>query len=50
MGDIGPVEYVVIAFPGNRFKGEIVPAIAELETTASSTSSTSSSSRRTPTG
>ncbi|HEV2893913.1 MAG TPA: DUF6325 family protein [Actinomycetota bacterium] len=31
MGDIGPVEYVVIAFPGNRFKGEIVPAIAELE-------------------
>jgi uncharacterized membrane protein len=30
MVDIGPVEYVVIAFPGNRFKGEIVPAIAEL--------------------
>jgi hypothetical protein len=27
MGGIGPVEYVVIAFPGNRFKGEIVPAI-----------------------
>ena len=24
MGDIGPVEYVVIAFPGNRFKDEIV--------------------------
>jgi uncharacterized membrane protein len=31
MGGIGPVEYVVIAFPGNRFKGEIVPAIKELE-------------------
>jgi uncharacterized membrane protein len=30
MVDIGPVEYVVIGFPGNRFKGEIVPAIAEL--------------------
>ena len=27
---MGPVEYVVIAFPGNRFKGEIVPAVAEL--------------------
>lgn len=26
----GPVEYVVIGFQGNRFKGEIVPAIAEL--------------------
>ena len=31
MGEIGPVEYVVIGFPGNRFKGEIVPAIKELE-------------------
>jgi uncharacterized membrane protein len=30
MASMGPVEYVVIAFPGNRFKGEIVPAIAEL--------------------
>ena len=30
MVNIGPVEYVVIGFPGNRFKGEIVPAIAEL--------------------
>ena len=27
---MGPVEYVVIGFPGNRFKGEIVPALAEL--------------------
>ena len=26
MADIGPVEYAVIAFPGNQFKGEIVPA------------------------
>jgi Family of unknown function (DUF6325) len=30
MASMGPVEYVVIGFPGNRFKGEIVPAIAEL--------------------
>jgi Family of unknown function (DUF6325) len=30
MASIGPVEYVVIEFPGNRFKGEIVPALAEL--------------------
>ena len=27
---IGPVEYLIVAFPGNRFKGEIVPALAEL--------------------
>ena len=30
MANVGPVEYVVIAFPGNRFRGEIVPAVAEL--------------------
>ncbi|MFJ9944848.1 DUF6325 family protein [Streptomyces erythrochromogenes] len=28
--DIGPVEYVVIAFPGNRFRGEIAPEIKAL--------------------
>jgi uncharacterized membrane protein len=27
---IGPVEYGVIAFPGNKFKGEIAPALEEL--------------------
>jgi len=27
---IGPVEYAVFAFPGNRFTGEIAPALAEL--------------------
>jgi hypothetical protein len=27
---LGPVEYVVIEFPGNRFSGEIAPALAEL--------------------
>jgi uncharacterized membrane protein len=30
VASMGPVEYVVIGFPGNRFKGEIVPAVAEL--------------------
>jgi uncharacterized membrane protein len=30
MDDIGPVEYLVVAFPGSRFKGEIAPALAEL--------------------
>ena len=26
---IGPVEYMVVAVPGNQFKGEVLPAIAE---------------------
>jgi uncharacterized membrane protein len=30
MRAIAPVEYVVIAFPGNQFNGEIAPAIARL--------------------
>jgi hypothetical protein len=30
MEEIGPVDYAVIAFPGNQFKGEIGPAIADL--------------------
>ncbi len=28
--DIGPVEYIVVGFPGNQFKGEIAPALADL--------------------
>ena len=27
---IGPVEYMIVEFPGNQFKGEIVPALKEL--------------------
>src|SRR3990172_9388256 len=27
---IGPVEYMIVGFPGNKFKGEIAPALAEL--------------------
>jgi Family of unknown function (DUF6325) len=30
MRSIAPVEYVVIAFPGNQFTGGIAPAIADL--------------------
>lgn len=28
--DIGPVEILVVSFPGNQFTGEIAPALAEL--------------------
>jgi hypothetical protein len=27
---IGPVEYMIVAFPGNQFKGEILPALEDL--------------------
>jgi hypothetical protein len=30
MEEIGPVDYAIIAFPGNRFRGEIAPALGEL--------------------
>jgi hypothetical protein len=30
MTDIGPVEYMIVSFPGNRFTGEIAPALAKL--------------------
>ena len=30
MEEIGPVDYALIVFPGNRFRGEIAPAIADL--------------------
>jgi uncharacterized membrane protein len=30
MDEIGPVDYAVIAFPGNEFTGEIVPALSDL--------------------
>jgi hypothetical protein len=30
MAEIGPVDYMIVAFPGNRFKGEIAPALADL--------------------
>ena len=30
MDEIGPVDYAIVAFPGNKFRGEIAPAIADL--------------------
>jgi hypothetical protein len=27
---IGPVEYMIVGFPGNQFNGEIAPALADL--------------------
>jgi hypothetical protein len=30
MDEIGPVDYAIIAFPGNRFRGEIGPALSDL--------------------
>ena len=27
---IGPVEFIIIQFPGNQFKGEIIPALSDL--------------------
>ena len=30
MDEIGPVDYAAFAFPGNEFKGEITPALADL--------------------
>jgi uncharacterized membrane protein len=28
--ELGPVDYMIVAFPGNQFKGEIAPALADL--------------------
>jgi uncharacterized membrane protein len=30
MEEIGPVDYAIIVFPGNRFRGEIAPALGDL--------------------
>ena len=30
MTEIGPVEYMIVSFPGNQFTGEIAPALAKL--------------------
>jgi len=27
---IGPIEYIIVGFPGNQFNGEIAPALADL--------------------
>jgi hypothetical protein len=28
--EVGPVRYLIVAFPGNRFTGQIAPALADL--------------------
>ncbi|MGH3082215.1 MAG: DUF6325 family protein [Gaiellaceae bacterium] len=28
--ELGPVDYMIVAFPGNQFKGEIAPALSDL--------------------
>ena len=30
MDELGPVDWIVVEFPGSRFKGEIAPALGEL--------------------
>ena len=30
MEEIGPVDYAIVAFSGNKFRGEIAPALADL--------------------
>lgn len=30
LGDVGPVDLVVVKFPGNKFRGEIAPALMDL--------------------
>ena len=30
MTEIGPVDYLIVGFPGNKFRGEIAPALADL--------------------
>jgi hypothetical protein len=30
MEQIGPVDYVIVGFPGNKFRGDIAPALADL--------------------
>lgn len=30
MAEIGPLEYIIVGFEGNRFTGEITPALADL--------------------
>ena len=30
MTELAPVDYMIVAFPGNQFRGEIAPALADL--------------------
>lgn len=37
---VGPVDYIAIAFPGNKFSGAIIPEIKRLQDLGRSASST----------
>jgi len=41
--DIGPIDYLVVEFPGSKMTGEGLPLLVDLVDRASSGSSTSSS-------
>jgi hypothetical protein len=30
MSEIGPVDYMIVAFPGNQFRGEVAPELGRL--------------------
>jgi hypothetical protein len=30
MSELGPVDYMIVSFPGNKFRGEVAPALADL--------------------
>ena len=47
---MGPVDYLVVEFPGSKMTGEGLPILLDLVDRASSASSTSCSSRRGSTG
>ena len=49
MSEIGPVEYMIVSFPGNQFTGEIAPALRSSSSRTRSGSSTWHSWARTPT-
>ncbi len=50
LDEMGPIDYIVVEFPGSKMTGEGFPTFSTSSTGASSASSTSSSSPRTSTG
>ena len=50
LDQMGPIDYLVVEFPGNKMTGEAFPILIDLAIAVSSASSTSSSSARQRTG
>ena len=48
--ELGPIDYLVVEFPGSRMTGEGLPLLVDLVEKGSSASWIWSSSRRRPTG